>query len=75
MNRGGLIAFNFQVQDSQICDLANHISFDTPDKSQIWQVIQTAEKYRLALIRHDFILNVCAQHGHLISKIPNYSGG
>ncbi|MFT6867814.1 MAG: hypothetical protein ACJA08_002658 [Cyclobacteriaceae bacterium] len=23
MNRGGLIAFMFQVQDSQICDLAN----------------------------------------------------
>jgi len=58
MNRGGLITFKFQVQDSQICDLANHFLFDPPAKSQIWRAVQKEEKYRPALARHDFILNV-----------------
>jgi hypothetical protein len=29
----------------------------------------------LSVNQHVFLANVCAQHGHLVWKIPNYSRG
>lgn len=44
MNRGGLVLLNFQIQDSQIADLANQILFNTQAKFAIWRAFQKAEK-------------------------------